>query len=65
MAYLAEWIYNGEKHFERVRDKRASNRMKKNILFAFPEATSIKVSEEKELTYAEVRRLERMMGIKQ
>lgn len=64
MTYLLEWTYKGKRHFDRARDARQASRMRKNIPFVFPGATSIKVSQAKEPTYAEQRRLERAMGIK-
>ncbi len=65
MPYLLEWTYKGRKHFDLARDKRWASRMRKNIPFVFPGATGIKVSPAKEPTYAEQRRLERLIGIKE
>ena len=65
MAWLLEWTYRGKKHYERIRDKRLAMRSRKNVLFIFPGATNIKVYEAKELSYSEMRRLERAMGIKE
>jgi len=62
---MLEWTYKGKKHFERARDKRHANRIRKNIPFVFPGAVNIKLVEAKEPSYAEIRRLEKAMGIKQ
>lgn len=65
MTWLLEWTYRGEKHFERAGDKRQALRMKKNVQPLFPGATKIRITKARELSYSEIKRRERAMGIRQ
>jgi hypothetical protein len=64
MSYLVTWNYKGKRHYEKAQDKRSASKVKRNVPLCFSGATNIHIQEAKEVSYAEIKRLEKAMGVK-